>query len=268
MRLSPSVPVISRPAVILVVIASLALLPATMSAQSQSASAWRDVNSTRAELETRADEMQAQANAARSADEKRTRSLEADLLRRRLREGDFVVGDRVVVRIEEQMTLSDTFTVHSGKILELPSFGAVGLDGALWSEAAERVRHQVATYVKSPRVRVTPLVRIGIMGAVSRPGYYQVPTDIPVADALMHAGGPTANGDASQATVRRGDEEVWPSTAMRDAMARGLTIEQMALRSGDEVQIPEQRRLGTQTLLQIAGILVGVSALALTHARR
>jgi len=245
----------------------LCAIPAA-AAKPQSATAWRDMSSTRVELQTREQEIQAHASGSQKADERRALSLEAGLITRRLKEGDFVEGDRVVVRIEEQMILADTFTVHSGKVLELPGFGSVNLDGALWSEAAERVRQQVATYVKEPRVSVTPLVRIGIMGAVSRPGYYQFPTDMSIADAVMRAGGPASNGDASRSVLRRGGEEVWPASAMRDAIGQGLTIEQMALRSGDEVDIPEQRRFSTQILLQVVGVLAGVSAVVLTRARR
>ena len=248
-------------------VAVLCLTPAAV-AKPQSATAWRDMSSTRVELQTREQEIQAHANVSQKADERHALSLEAGLIKRRLKEGDFVEGDRVVVRIEEQMTLADTFTVHSGKVLELPGFGSVNLDGALWSEAPERVRQQVATYVKEPRVSVTPLVRIGIMGAVSRPGYYQFPTDMSIADALMRAGGPASNGDASRSVVRRGGEDVWPAATLRDAIGQGLTIEQMALRSGDEVDIPEQRRFNTQMLLQVVGVLAGVSAVVLTRARR
>jgi len=256
-----------RTAIAALSIAAFLSLVVPTAAQPQSPVAWREVNSTRAELQARVEEVQAQAIASRTVDERRALMLEADLISRRLKDGDFVVGDRVIVRIEEQMTLTDTFTVHSGKMLELPGYGAIGLNGALWSEATERVRQEVGTYVKAPRVRVTPLVRIGIMGAVSRPGYYQVPTDMPIADAMMHAGGPTVNGQPSNAVVRRGDEEVWPAAAVREAIAQGLTIEQMALRSGDEVAVPEQRRFSTQTFLQIIGVLVGASAIALTRAR-
>ncbi|MFL5613859.1 MAG: polysaccharide biosynthesis/export family protein [Gemmatimonadaceae bacterium] len=233
----------------------------------QSPVGWRDPGTTRSALQARATEVQAQASASQNGHERRALSLEADVIERRLKEGDFVVGDRVFVRVEEQLTLADTFTVHSGKMLELPGYGAVVLEGALWSEATERVRDQVATYVKGPRVRVTPLVRIGIMGAVSRPGYYQLSTDTPVADAIMRAGGLLSNGNASGAVVRRADHELWPATAVRDGIAQSLTIDQMALRSGDELDIPEQHRFSAQTFLQIAGVLVGVSAVALSRVR-
>src|SRR5439155_428881 len=75
---------------------------------------------------------------------------ESTVVQMRLDQGDFRVGDRVVVTVEdpspvrgaadragvesEEQQLSDTFTVGAGQELLLPGVGTVSLQGALRSE--------------------------------------------------------------------------------------------------------------------------------------
>src|SRR5690348_4047544 len=69
---------------------------------------------------------------------------EAALIRSRLESGDFQTGDRILVRVEGEPQLSDTFTVAPGPALELPQVGSLALSGVLRSELQSRLETHLA----------------------------------------------------------------------------------------------------------------------------
>jgi protein involved in polysaccharide export with SLBB domain len=202
----------------------------------------------RREFESRA-ELEAQAAAA----EAQHRTGEAFLLRTRLQKGDFQDGDRIVVEVEGNLLLSkpETLIVRAGKRLELPRMADLQLEGVLRSEIVTRLTEHLSQYLREPTVRATPLVRVAILGAVQRPGYYYTAADIPLSDVIMKAGGPSTNADFGKVTVRRADEVIWDAKDTRTAMADGLSIDRLHMRAGDEIQISEQHHIPWLTVFSI-----------------
>src|SRR6267154_1476674 len=64
----------------------------------------------------------------------------AALIRTRLEAGDFQTGDRIVIRVEGEAQLTDTFVVSNGPQLDLPQVGTVSLQGVLRSELKSRLQ--------------------------------------------------------------------------------------------------------------------------------
>src|SRR5260221_100094 len=110
---------------------------------------------------------------------------EAAAMRTRLARGDFRVGDRILLTVEGEKELSDTFTVGLGGQLTLPLIGNVPLDGVLRSELQDYLTHRLAQNLRDPEVRTRAFVRLSVQGAVTHPGYYGVPADAPLSDRLM-----------------------------------------------------------------------------------
>jgi protein involved in polysaccharide export with SLBB domain len=203
----------------------------------------------RREFESRAD-LEAQAAAA----EAQHRTGEAFLLRSRLQKGDFQDGDRIVVEVEGNLLMSkpETLNVRAGKRLELPRMSDLTLEGVLRSELVSRMTQHLSQYLRDPTVRATPLVRVAILGAVQRPGYYYTAADIPLSDVIMKSGGPAGNADFGKISVRRADEVIWNAKDTRTAMADGLSIDRLHMRAGDEIHIAEQRHFPWMTVLTVA----------------
>jgi protein involved in polysaccharide export with SLBB domain len=120
----------------------------------------------------------------------------------------------------------------------------------------ERVSREVLKYVKAQRVEVTPLLRVGILGAVVRPGYFAFASDIPLTDAIMGAGGPTALADMERSVVRRRSQELRSTEETGRAISGGLTLDQFGLTAGDELVI------GQKTAPRSTAVIGGVGALA------
>jgi len=168
----------------------------------------------------------------------------------------FQVGDQISLQVEGDTALSHTFTVGAGPALTLPVIGAIPLAGVQRAAVETYLTQQLGRYVKSPVVHAKALVRLSILGEVERPGFYAVPADAVMGDALMVAGGPTRDAKVGDWRVERNGERVWAGDALRQAIAQGMTIDQMNLHTGDQILVPREVRKDAETTWRIIGILV------------
>jgi hypothetical protein len=216
-------------------------------------------------------ELEAIAHTAESAG----RSSEVTIIRQRLRNGDFQVGDRVLIRAQETgegafigRAVQDTLLIKAGRLLPLSEpMGDLNLTGVLFSEASDSVSARYAKYLKNITVRITPLVRLSTSGAVGRPGYYYFPADSPLSDLITATGGQTSVADPKKLEIHRGTEVLWRADDVRTALASGRTIEQLGLQSGDELNVGLQKRNWLTTVLQGTGVILTL-AVAISQLRR
>ncbi|HSU13069.1 polysaccharide biosynthesis/export family protein [Longimicrobium sp.] len=162
----------------------------------------------------------------------------AESIRARLQEGDVQPGDEVVLLVEGQAALTDTFTVREGTVLFLPQIGDVPLHGLLRSEVEGRLREHLSRYLRNPVVRARPLVRVSVEGEVRNPGWYVVPADALVSDVLMLAGGPQGNTSTARLRIERGGTPVWSGPILSEALAQGRTLDAMGIHPGDRFYLP------------------------------
>lgn len=219
------------------------------------------VLSTREQLSAMAAQAQAQAPTAVGAAER------AAAIRARLRDGDFQVGDRVVVSMFSDSYHRDTLPVRSGRVLELPGRVRVPLAGVLRSEALDRVSTELLKYVKAQQIEVVPLTRLAVLGEVTRPGYFALASDLPLSDVIMTAGGPTTTADLPRTVIRRRGSVQYNDTETRQFISQGLTIDQIGLLAGDEIVVARLPDRSLATVATVAGALVSVVTLMVTMRR-
>lgn len=248
----------------LVVTALLSCLP-SISAQSQGQSV-PGLLVSRADLTAAATRAEVAATTGDAGNRARSAIVAAGI-RQRLRDGDFQVGDRVVVTVTSDAVHRDTVVVRAGPSLELPGSIVVPVAGVLRSELHDRVSAEVLKYVKAQRVDVTPLMRVGILGAVTRPGYFAFASDIPLTDAIMGAGGPTVTADVERSIIRRRSQQYRSAGETSRAIASGLTLDQFGLSAGDELVVGQRREFSVGTLVGVAGALASILAVAVTLRR-
>jgi polysaccharide export outer membrane protein len=167
------------------------------------------------------------------------RTSEAWLLRTRLQKGDFQDGDRIVVALLGTIPYNDTLTVRAGKMLPLPRMGDLPLDGVLRSELTERLSSHIAKYLRDSSVKATPLLRLAVMGFISKPGYYYTAADVLLNDVIMKAGGPISESDMNNLIITRSGETIWTAQDTRTALTDGISLERLHLRAGDELHVGE-----------------------------
>jgi hypothetical protein len=212
----------------------------------------------RAALEANAAAAESASAAATAEPLREAKRAEAWLLRQRLRLGDFHAGDRIALTVEGQPALTDTFTVRSGRTLALPDLPELPLEGVLRSEIEDHLTRQIGRYVRDPRIRVVPLMRVAVLGKVGRPGFYALPADALLSDAIMVAGGPGADADLAKSTVRRGTERVLRERDVSVALSDGMTLDQLDVRSGDEIVIGEKKRFNAANTFQTIGVVTSL----------
>ena len=189
---------------------------------------------------------------------------QANLIRRRLAEGDFRPGDRLLVDVEGQTQLTDTFAVAANQQVTLPTVGVVELRGVLRSEVQQHIDTAVAQFIRDPRVTTRSLVRIQIDGAVGSPGYYLVDSDMPVAELIMLAGGQANEARLTATRIDRGEETIVSAERFQQALRAGATVDHIGLRDGDRMYVPGSRTDWLTTARDIVYIVpaaLGVIAL-------
>jgi protein involved in polysaccharide export with SLBB domain len=171
----------------------------------------------------------------------------------------FQVGDRILLHVEGDSALSDTFTVVAGPALRLPAIGEVSLAGVRRADLEAHLTRELGQYIKDPVVQARALIRVSVLGEVTRPGFYAVPIDLVLADALMLAGGATQEARVDRLRILRGNSVLWSGNSLQTEIARGATLEDLGVRAGDRIQVPKR---DPESKWRIVSIIIGSVATA------
>lgn len=183
---------------------------------------------------------------------------EAASVRQRLDQGDFQSGDRVLLAVFDEPTLSDTFAVRPGSILSLPNLPDLSLKGVLRSELQPHLEKHIRTYIRNPTIEASALIRLAVLGEVAEPGFYTLPAETLASEAVMAAGGPSQKADLRKTTIRRGGSEVATRDEVQEAFGKGQSLDQLNLQGGDEIMIGSKGP-GILPYLQAAGAVAGLT---------
>jgi protein involved in polysaccharide export with SLBB domain len=218
----------------------------------------RSPEASRADLEARLSALQGSPGQNPQAQAQSTNEIAT--IRDRLTNGDFEPGDRIVLSVANQPALSDTFEVRQGQFIHLPNIGDVSLHGVLHSELQAHLYAEISRYIRDPVVRTGSLLRISILGPVARAGFYAMPADLLLSDAIMHTGGLTGDADVSKTIVKRGGDVLIPKDKVQLAIRDGETLDQLNLRDGDAIVVGERKR-GSNALLilSVVATLAGIA---------
>ena len=124
-----------------------------------------------------------------------TRSLPAQ------KPGAVRVGDRVLLRVDGDPQLSDTFEVGAGPAVLLPAIGPVSLTGVAPEGLTAYFTGVLGKYMRDPVVHAELLIRVGVVGEVAKAGLLlgpQRPAVLRPADARRrsHQGSQRAQDEA------------------------------------------------------------------------
>jgi hypothetical protein len=216
---------------------------------------------SRADLSVRARELEASATTG-SRDDRERGMRELALVRSRLTEGDFRVGDRLLVVLTRDSAMADTAAVRDSMMVTIANLPDVSVRGVLRSELNDRLRDHVAKYIRQPEVRANVLTRVAISGGVGRPGFFSVPPDRPLTEMVMVAGGPVPGAMLDKIEITRGRTTYLRGRNAKRAVKEGRTLDELGVRSGDEIRIPIQKGFNWQTITQaffaVSSITFGV----------
>ena len=167
----------------------------------------------------------------------------------------FQVGDRILLHVEGDSALSDTFTVVNGPALRLPEIGEISLVNVARADIETHLARTLGRYLKDPAVQARALIRISLMGEVAKPGFYAVPIDLVLPDALMLAGGATPDARIDRLRLVRGSSDLMSRGALQDAIARGATLDALGMQAGDRIEVPRDPR-DPESKWRVAGMIM------------
>lgn len=239
----------------LMAILALGGVPAALASQSTIAPLASALSLPERQFESR-EQLTARARAA----EAQGRAEEAFVLRARLQNGDFREGDRIVVAMLNSPTPAppETLVVRAGKVLQFAAMDSLSLHGVIRSELSTTLTRHLATYLRQPNVRATPLLRLTVTGRVARPGFIYTAADVILSDVIMSAGGPAADADLNNIVIRRGTSILWNGEQTRTALADGLSLDRLDLRAGDEIEIGLKKQRSWSQVIPILSSLAVV----------
>jgi hypothetical protein len=211
-------------------------------------------NASRAELTALLDSLQNVAINSGDEDDRRDLQNQISGLAYRLQQGDIWPGDVVDLSVGGEAKWVGQFTVTTGRQIELEDIAPLSMEGVLYSEAEESISLQLARYLREPRVRVTVLKRIGIIGAVGNPGFFDVSGSSLVSDVIMTAGGPAANANVDKIELRRMGHRL--ETGRPNVVWQSLSLDQLGVTSGDEVFVPIRKTPPIQWLMASLGVVL------------
>ena len=196
---------------------------------------------TRAELERAVKMMETAAVGQQDAKQRAKLLTDAQVIRQRLENGDFLPGDRILLLVQGDTVLSDTFTVRGDQVLPLPDIPPIALHGVLDSELEPHLTKELLKYIKTVSLQATPLVRISMLGFPTS-NFYTVPVDQAITDVIAAAGGwgSTTTSAHDKAVIRRNGRVFMDPKATAEAVRQNKTLGDMALRDGDEFYVPDK----------------------------
>lgn len=185
---------------------------------------------------------------------------EVDLIRARLEQGDFQIGDQISLQVQGEDQLTGTFSVVAGRegpALRLPVIGDIALRGVLRSEIETHLSTEIGRFIREPRVHARSMIRVSILQGVGQPGFYSVAAEDLLTDVLMSAGGPSPMAQLDKIRIERGKDRIWSGEDLQRAITEGRTLDQLSLQAGDRIIIPERSAGGRwSAILQTVGITV------------
>ena len=210
---------------------------------------------SRAQLETRRDSLESRLFQLGDGDSDEVLDVERQIagLDQRLAQGDFRAGEVVGLEVRGQPQWTGSFTVQPDQTLILPGVPQIAMDGVLYSEAQDVITAGLGTVLRDPQVEIDTQMRVGVVGEVAAPGFYDVSGSMLVSDVLMLAGGPTTRAATEKIRVRRFGDTVLQGPELT---APGLTLDDLGIRSGDSIDMPSTE--GKYLLLRNIGIALGI----------
>ena len=183
-------------------------------------------------------------------------NLKAESQRRALR---FRKGDALRLTIwqpwgitdnkNQHINLNGDYIIDSRGYVFIPLIGEVKVIGHNAKTLAEVIREKSRQYMQDPIVIAEPLIRVTMLGAFIKPGTYLIPPDASLWELVDLTGGPTDDSNLNKMRVERGGKTVMKN--LLSSFERAYTIQEIGIRSGDQIIVPTRNRFGVRDAMDI-----------------
>ncbi len=156
-------------------------------------------------------------------------------------------GDTVKVTVWREPDLSGEFEVQPDGSITFPKIGRIQVDRYSPDSLRSLINARYAVSLRDPDIELTPLRRIVVAGSVRNAGFQYADPTVTVLGAVALAGGVTPDGNRGRIDLVRDGRKIPIDLSDPPAVADS------ALRSGDEVQVPERNWISRNAAVVASG---------------
>jgi protein involved in polysaccharide export with SLBB domain len=155
-------------------------------------------------------------------------------------------GDEIVVDIYGYSEASYRLIVSKEGSINIPYIGIVYVNGLTIDEAAQRIKSKLATVYSTIATGKTSVqvsigrirsIKVTLMGEITQPGTYTLPSLETVFNALYASGGPTSNGSFRDIEVIR-NNKIIDTVDVYDFLMNGDQSKNIRLQDQDVIRVP------------------------------
>lgn len=159
-------------------------------------------------------------------------------------------GDAIRLRVWREPDLSGDFRVSDDGTVVLPRLGTMHVLEMPMDALRRTIEDSLRKDLRDPSIEVTLLRRVQVLGAVNKPGLYDVDPTMTLADALALAGGATPEGRSDVVELRN-------RSGSSATLSNPTRITDTPIRSGDALYVPQRSWISRN-----AGAVFGAAASA------
>ena len=172
-------------------------------------------------------------------------------------------GDSVRIVVWRRPEFSGDFVVAPDGSITHPLYRAVQVAGVPFGTAEANLRRFLTTFEENPQFVLEPLVRVSVSGEVGRPALYAVRPETTIGEAVARAGGTRIEGAPDRIRVLRLDPSGRQQEFQVDLTDPERGSGTLAVRSGDQIFVPQRRRFLRDVALPVLGVIGSVASLGL-----
>ncbi len=158
-----------------------------------------------------------------------------------------LTNDLVNIQVFQEDDLQSTERIARDGTISFPFVGTVSLVGKTLQESAEILQARLREYLVHPQVTVRVAEyskrRFTILGQVTKPGVYELPSDstLTLLEAIGMAGGYTRIASPSKITLKRQNQSGEETLLRLDgaSMAKDKTSQRFEVQPGDTIMVGE-----------------------------
>ncbi len=153
----------------------------------------------------------------------------------------FVAGEALTIDVvlDTVAFLNGGYPIDSSGYVELPVIGKIVVGGRSRDEVEAYLGSKLSNYLRDTHIKVVPAIRITWLGYWVKAGQYYVSPHATVWEAVYMAGGIAGERNLDKLHVLRGEQPV--EIHVLNAYAKGITLAQAGIKSGDIIIIPVPR---------------------------
>ena len=168
-------------------------------------------------------------------------------------------GDSVWIIVWRRPDFTGEFVVGPDGSISHPLYRTVIVGGVPLATTEANLRSLLEKFDREPQFVMIPLLRVAIVGEVTRPNMYALGPKTSISEAVARAGGPTQFGRLDRVRLQRtGAPQLVLNLTRLDSGAA-----QMPIRSGDQILVERKRSFFSQVILPTVTVLGAVASIGI-----